>query len=112
MNKINDYISKYPPEVQERLERLRACFRELMPEAEEVMAYGVPAFRSGKAKIIYAAHKGHIGFYPEPETIKAFKDKLKDYGTAEGTVRFPHDKPLPLDLIRDMVEYRLSLFEL
>ena len=112
MSRIDDYISKYPPVVQERLERLRACLRELMPEAEEVMAYGVPAFRSGKAKIIYAAHKGHIGFYPEPETIKAFKDKLKDYSSAEGTVRFPHDKDLPLDLIREMVKYRLSLFEL
>ena len=112
MNKINDYISKYPPEMQERLERLRACLRELMPEAEEVMAYGVPAFKLKKVVVMYAAHKEHIGFYPEPETIKAFKDKLESYSSAEGTVRFPHDKDLPLELIREMVKYRLSLFEL
>ena len=111
MNKIDDYISKYPPEVQERLEQLRACIREIIPEAEEVMSYGVPAFKLKKVVVMYAAHKEHIGFYPEPETIKTFKNKLKDYSSAEGTVRFPHDKPLPLELIREMVEYRLSLLE-
>jgi uncharacterized protein YdhG (YjbR/CyaY superfamily) len=98
----------YPPEIQERLEQMRSCIREIVPEAEEVFSYGVPAFKLKKVVVMYAAHREHIGFYPMPETIVAFKDKLKDYSTAEGTVRFPNDRPLPLDLIREMVEYRLN----
>lgn len=109
MNKINDYISSYPPEVQKRLEQVRTCIREVVPEAEEVFSYGVPAFRLKKVVVMYAAHKDHIGFYPMPETIEAFKEKLKDYRCAEGTVRFPHNKKLPLDLIRDMVAFRSSI---
>ncbi|MEA2077849.1 MAG: DUF1801 domain-containing protein [Candidatus Marinimicrobia bacterium] len=111
MNKIQDYISSYPPEIRERLKRTRECIRELIPEAEEVLAYGVPAFKLKKIVVMYAAHKKHIGFYPLPETIKAFKNKLKDYRFAEGTVQFPHNKELPLALIRDMVTYRLNIID-
>ena len=60
---------------------------------------------------MYAAHKGHIGFYPMPETIAAFKETLNDFSYAGGTVRFPHNKELPLDMIREMVKYRLNRFE-
>lgn len=109
MNKINDYIAKYPPEIRERLEQVRECIREIIPEAEEVMSYGVPAFKLKKVVVVYAAHREHIGFYPLPETISAFMKKLKDYSWAEGTVRFPHNKELPLALIREMVKFRLSI---
>lgn len=109
MRRINDYISRYSPEVQERLEQVRECIREVVPEAEEVLSYGVPAFKLKKVVVMYAAHQEHIGFYPMPETIEAFKEKLKDYRCAEGTVRFPHTKELPLDLIKDMVAFRLSV---
>ena len=108
MHTINNYISKYPPEVQQRLEQVRACIKEIIPDAEEVFSYGVPAFKLKKVVVMYAAHKEHIGFYPMPETIEAFKDRLKDYSYAEGTVRFPHTKDLPLELIREMVTFRLS----
>jgi uncharacterized protein YdhG (YjbR/CyaY superfamily) len=109
MNKIQEYLSTFPADVRERLEQVRECIREIVPEAEEVMSYGVPAFKLKKVVVMYAAHKEHIGFYPMPETIDAFKDRLKDYSCAEGTVRFPHDKELPLSLIKDMVTYRLSV---
>ena len=108
MKKIDDYISTYPPEVQQRLEQVRACIKEIIPDSEEVFSYGVPAFKLKKVVVMYAAHKEHIGFYPMPETIEAFKDRLKDYSYAEGTVRFPHTKDLPLELIREMVTFRLS----
>lgn len=111
MNKIDQYISKYPSAVQDRLEKLRRFIREIIPDAEEVMSYGVPAFKLNKVVVVYAAHTGHIGLYPEPTTILAFKDKLKDYSWSEGTVRFPHDKELPWELIREMLEYRMSLLE-
>jgi uncharacterized protein YdhG (YjbR/CyaY superfamily) len=108
MNKIDLYISKHAPAVRDRLEHLRQFIKEILPNAEEVMSYGVPAFRLKKVVLMYAAHKEHIGFYPMPETIVAFKDKLKDFSYAEGTVRFPHNKELPMELIREMVEFRLN----
>jgi uncharacterized protein YdhG (YjbR/CyaY superfamily) len=108
MSRIDDYIAKYPPEVQARIEKVRSCIKEIIPDAEEVFSYGVPAFKLKKVVVMYAAHKEHIGFYPMPQTIEAFKDKLTDYSYAEGTVRFPHNKDLPLDLIKEMVTYRLK----
>ena len=109
MNTINNYISKYFDEVRQRLKKVRSCIKEVIPDAEEVFSYGVPAFKLKKVVVMYAAHRDHIGFYPMPETIKAFEEKLKDYSYAEGTVRFPHNKKLPLELIKDMVTYRLSI---
>lgn len=108
MSRIDDYFSIYPPEIRERLEQVRACIHSIIPEADEVLSYGVPAFKLKKVVVMYAAHKEHIGFYPMPQTIEAFKDKLKDYSCSEGTVRFPHKKDLPLALIQNMVHYRLS----
>lgn len=108
MSRVEDYIAKYPPEVRARMEQVRACIKEIIPDAEEVFSYGVPAFKLKKVVVMYAAHKEHIGFYPMPQTIQAFKDRLKDYSYAEGTVRFPHNKSLPLDLIKEMVKHRLK----
>ena len=108
MNNIQDYLFSYSPAVRERLEQVRTCIKEIIPDAEEVFSYGVPAFKLKKVVVMYAAHKEHIGFYPMPETIEAFKDKLTNYSCAEGTVRFPHNKELPLELIREMVRFRLS----
>jgi uncharacterized protein YdhG (YjbR/CyaY superfamily) len=95
MKKIDDYIANYPPDIQQRLELLRLSIKKIIPDAKKVV-------------VMYAAHKEHIGFYPMPQTIEAFKDKLTDYSYAEGTVRFPHNKDLPLDLIKEMVTYRLK----
>jgi uncharacterized protein YdhG (YjbR/CyaY superfamily) len=108
MKKIDDYIANYPPDIQQRLELLRLSIKKIIPDAVEVFSYDVPAFKLKKVVVMYAAHKEHIGFYPLPQTIEAFKDKLTDYSYAEGTVRFPHNKDLPLDLIKEMVTYRLK----
>lgn len=106
-----DYFKQFPEEVKERLKQIQALGKENIPGGKEVFSYGVPAFKLKKNVFVYAAFKGHIGIYPEPETIEHFKDKLSDYETAKGTIKFPHDQTLPLDLIREIIEYRLSLIE-
>lgn len=105
---VDEYISQFPPEVRARLEALRAAIRELAPEAEEKIAYGMPAYSLNGPLVYYAAHKGHIGLYPLPEAIEEFKERLAPYKTAKGSVQFPLGAELPLELIKDMVRSRLE----
>jgi uncharacterized protein YdhG (YjbR/CyaY superfamily) len=107
--KIDDYFKQFPVDVQKRLKEIQSLGKKLIPGGKEVFSYGVPAFKLKKNVFVYAAFKEHIGIYPEPETIVHFRDKLKDYETAKETIKFPHDRPLPMDLIREIIEYRLSV---
>ncbi len=106
-----DYFKQFTDEVQERLKHIQSLGKELIPAGKEVFSYGVPAFKLKKNVFVYAAFKEHIGIYPETETIEHFKDKLSAYETAKGTIKFPHDQPLPLELIKEIIEFRLSLIE-
>ena len=105
---IDEYINLYPSDVREILEQLRNEIKSVAPEAIEVISYNMPAFKMNEVLVYFAAYKKHIGFYPTPDAITEFKDELAPYKSSKGAVQFPLDKPLPLDLIRRMVKYRID----
>jgi uncharacterized protein YdhG (YjbR/CyaY superfamily) len=106
---VEEYMSSLPPEVKIIMESMRKTIRETAPDAKEVMGYGVPAFKSGDRIVYYAAFKNHIGFYPGPEIIgDVFRDELAGYDTSKGTIKFPMDKPMPLDLVKRIVKYKFE----
>ncbi len=103
---IDEYISQFPKEVQNLLSQIRKTIRDIVPEAEEVITYGIPTFKYHGNLVHFAAFKKHIGFYPTPSGISRFKKELSKYETAKGSVKFPIDKPIPFDLIKKIVEFR------
>ena len=105
---IDDYISQFPSEVQELLETLRKVIKESAPGAQEKISYQMPTFVLHGNLVHFAAHKHHIGFYPAPSGIDAFKAELSEYKGAKGSVQFPIDKPMPYDLISKIVQYRVA----
>ena len=105
---IDEYISTFPEAVRIKLERLRQTIREAAPGAEEAISYKIPTFKMNGNLVHFAAFKKHIGFYPEPSGIEAFKEELTKYESAAGSVKFPIDEDLPLDLIRRIVKYRVK----
>ncbi len=112
-NQIDEYITAQPQEVRAILQAIRETIQKAAPEAEETMNYNIPAFslvKGGKRdkQIMFAAFKKHIGFYPFPSTIEAFEKELIGYKAAKGSVQFPLKKPIPFDLIAQMVSFRLS----
>jgi uncharacterized protein YdhG (YjbR/CyaY superfamily) len=106
-NTIDEYINAFPQDVQHILNELRRTIREAAPEAEETIRYQMPTLRLNGNLVHFAAFKNHIGFYPTPSGIEAFKTELSPYHGAKGSVQFPIDQPLPLTLIRKIVEYRV-----
>lgn len=105
---IDQYIDSFPEDRRSLLNELRQTIREAAPEAEETINYGIPTFTLNGNLVHFAAFKNHIGFYPTPTGIEAFKEELSPYNRAKGSVQFPIDQPLPLSLIRRMVEYRVK----
>ena len=111
MNKPTDidaYISGYPEAIRKLLQEIRDTIKKAAPQAEEVISYGMPAFRQNGMLVWFAAFKNHIGFYPIPSGIEAFKDELSAFRGTKGSVHFPFDKPLPVDLISRIVSFRLT----
>jgi uncharacterized protein YdhG (YjbR/CyaY superfamily) len=106
---IDDYIAAFPEDIQALLARVRATIKAAAPEAEERISYQMPTFAlNGRNLVHFAALKHHIGFYPTPSGIDAFKDELSPYRSTKGAVQFPIDQPLPLDLIRRVVLFRVA----
>jgi uncharacterized protein YdhG (YjbR/CyaY superfamily) len=105
---FDSYITAFPEGTQELLEQLRATIKKAAPEAREIISYGMPAFKLTRILVYFAAHKNHIGFYPGASGIEAFQDDIKGYKWAKGTVQFPLDQPLPLDLITRIVKFRVD----
>lgn len=105
---VDQYISAHTPEVQEILQTLRKVIREAAPEAEEKISYQMPTLFLHKNLVHFAAFKHHIGFYPAPGGIEAFKEELAEYKGAKGSVQFPIHKPLPYDLITRIVKFRVE----
>ena len=106
---IAEYIAVYPAHVQEILEQIRRAIQEEAPAATEAIAYGIPTFKlRGKNLVHFGAYKSHIGFYPTPSALEAFAEELSLYAGAKGTAQFPLDKPMPFDLIRAIVEFRVA----
>ena len=105
---IDEYIAGFPPNVQEILEQVRMTIREAAPDAEETISYQIPTFRLKGNLVHFGAFKAHIGFYPTPSGMEKFRDELSAYEGSKGTVRFPLNRPIPFDLIRRIVEFRVG----
>ena len=105
---IDEYISTFPLEIQERLQTMRQTIHQAAPEATEKVSYQMPTFYLNGNLVHFAALKNHIGFYPTPSGISAFLDELKGYVNAKGSVQFPYDLPLPVDLITRIVQMRVQ----
>jgi uncharacterized protein YdhG (YjbR/CyaY superfamily) len=108
VNTIDDYIGSCPPAIRDRLEQLRETIRKAAPAATEKISYGMPAFALEGSLVYFAAWKKHIGFYPFPSAIDAFKKELSVYEGAKGSIKFPVDKPLPIGLIIKIVKFRVK----
>ena len=105
---IDEYISLFSSEVQEMLKTLRKVIKEAAPAAEEKISWQMPTFVLHGNLVHFAAFKHHIGFYPGPSGIEAFKKELAKYEGAKGSVQFPLDQPLPLALISKVVKFRVG----
>lgn len=105
---IDEYISKFPPEIQEILKMLRKVIKESAPDAVEKISYQMPTFSLHGNLVHFAAYKNHIGFYPAPRGIDEFKHELSEYKGAKGSVQFPIEKPLPYELISKIVKFRVA----
>lgn len=105
---IEEYIARFPEDIQEILEKLRMTIREAAPEAEERISYQMPTFALKGNLVHFAAHKSHIGFYPTPSGIEEFEKELSPYVGGKGSVKFPLDQPIPYDLISKIVRFRVK----
>lgn len=105
---IDEYITAFPKDVQTVLETLRQTIKKAAPTATEKFSYGIPTFFLNGNLVHFAAFKSHIGFYPTPGAIVAFKKELAQYKQAKGSVQFPLTEPLPLSLITKIVKYRVK----
>jgi len=106
---VDDYVNSFPVGTQILLEKVRAVIKEASPEAVESISYAMPAYKlNGKPLVYFAGYKGHIGFYATPTGHTEFAEELSKYKQGKGSVQFPIDEPLPLDLIRNIVLFRAS----
>jgi len=105
---IDEYIAACPRDVQKILQELRALIRANAPDAEEKISYQMPTFFLKGNLVHFAAHSHHIGFYPTPSGIEAFKQELSGYESSKGAVQFPIERPLPLELIGRIVKFRVA----
>ena len=110
-NTIDDYISGFPESVQAILQEIRRVIREAAPQATEAIKYRIPTLVLGGNLVHFAAFERHIGFYPTPSGIERFKEELAGYKGAKGSVQFPLHEPIPYDLIRRVVEFRVKEWE-
>lgn len=106
---VATYINSFPANVQERLNEIRQIIREAAPAATESISYGMPTYKqAGKPMVYFAAFKNHIGFYATPNGHEAFKEELSQYKQGKGSVQFPLNESLPVELIRRIVRYRTT----
>jgi uncharacterized protein YdhG (YjbR/CyaY superfamily) len=105
---IDEYIASFPSAVQTLLQQVRTTIREAAPEATETIKYAMPTFVLDGNLVYFAAFDKHIGFYATPTGQDAFKEKLSGYKTGKGSIQFPLDKPIPYELIEDMVRFRVK----
>ena len=105
---VDEYIQAQSGRARELLVEMRETIKRAAPDATEKMSYGIPTFFFHGNLVHYAAFKNHIGFYPAPRGIEAFEAELQAYKGGKGTVKFPLDQPLPLDLITRIVKFRIQ----
>ena len=105
---IDAYIAEFPAEIQKLLQQVRITIKDAAPAAEETISYGIPTFTLNGNLVHFAAFKNHIGFYPTPSAGEAFKKELSVYKGGKGTVQFPLNEPIPFELIRKIVTFRVK----
>ena len=108
LTNIDEYISGFPEDIQEILQKLRQVIQKSAPEAQEVISYSMPAFKQNGILVYFAAFKEHIGFFTTSSGVTAFKKELEAYSTSKGTIRFPLDKPIPFPLVEKIVKFRVA----
>lgn len=104
--KVAEYIAQAPKETRKRLRDMRSTIRQAAPGATEALKWGMPGYSYKRILVTFAVFKNHIGFYPTPLAVKHFAKQLSKYKTAKGSIQFPHNKPLPLALIRKITAFR------
>ena len=107
-NSIDEYIATFPEEIQAILQTIRETVKAAAPDAEEKISYQMPTFFLKGNLVHFAAFKNHIGFYPTPSGVEAFKEEIARYQSAKGSIQFPLDEPMPLDLITRIVKMRVA----
>jgi uncharacterized protein YdhG (YjbR/CyaY superfamily) len=106
---IDEYIAEFPPETQRVLEEMRVLIRTAAPGATETISYAIPTFDlNGRHLVHFAGYAKHVGFYPVPSAMEAFKEELEPYRSGKGSAQFPLGQPLPTDLIRRIVAFRVA----
>lgn len=105
---VDEYISGFPKDVQEKLLEMRRVIKEAAPDAEEKISYRMPAYMQNGPLVYFAAFKNHIGFYPTASSTEIFKEAFKQYKSGKGSVQFPMDKPLPLELVAQVVRFKVE----
>jgi len=105
---IDEYIAQFPREIQEKLQKIRATIKSVVPEATEAISYQMPTFKLNGNLVHFAAFKNHIGFFPTSSGVKAFESELKEYVHATGSIQFPLDKPIPFSLIKKITKFRVK----
>lgn len=106
---IDDYINTFPEDIQTLLEKIRTIIKMNAPEATESISYGMPAYKMNKKPLVYfACFKNHVGFYATPSGHAAFAKELSKYKQGKGSVQFPLDKPIPFELIAQIVAFRVQ----
>lgn len=104
----DEYLAGFPKEIRILLAQIRATIKKAAPKAEEIISYGMPAYKLNGMLVYFAGYKNHIGFYAVPTGHEAFKKELSVYKNGKGSVQFPLDKPIPLGLIAKLVKFRVA----
>lgn len=105
---IEEYISKFPKDIQKILRQIRATIKKAAPKSVEVISYGMPTFKQNKVLVYFAVNKNHIGFYPTANPIKVFSKELESLKTSKGAIQFPLDEKIPLTLISKITKFRVK----
>jgi uncharacterized protein YdhG (YjbR/CyaY superfamily) len=105
---VDEYIASFPLEKREILKKVRGVVREAAPGAVEKISYGMPSYKLRHTLVYFAIHTSHLGLYPMPSATGAFTEELKPYESGKGSIKFPLDKPIPYDLIKRIVSFRVQ----
>jgi uncharacterized protein YdhG (YjbR/CyaY superfamily) len=104
---VDEYIASYPEDLQKKLTDIRKVIKKAAPQAVEKISYGMPAYTFNGMLLYFAMHTNHIGLYPYPSAMEAFRREIAEYRTSRGTIQFPNNKKLPLKLIAEIVKFRV-----
>lgn len=105
---VDEYISQFPEKIQDLMQQMRSTIREAAPQAIEKISWGMATYDLHGNLVHFSAQKKHIGFHPAPSGIDAYRQELEGFSCSKGTIRLPYDKPLPLELVRKIVLFRVS----